>query len=122
MESSALALSGLALSFYEACDAKEKIHFSAASLRAQLHLTLFLHLRPQPLWPPAPYGANTQPIMANEGSMEALDLLCRRMSPARRSHDDMAAGIAVDLGAMMMHHHHHHRLHILTVETVLWSK
>ena len=33
----------------------------------------------------------------------------------------MAAGIAIDLGAIMMHHQHHH-LHILTVETMLWSK
>ena len=60
-----------ALSFHEARDAKEKIRLSAASSRGQLHLTLFLHLRPQLSQPPAPYGANTQLIMANEGSMES---------------------------------------------------
>ena len=60
-----------ALSFHEARDAEEKMRFSAASSRGRLHLTLFLHLRPQPLRPLAPYGANTQPIMANEGSMES---------------------------------------------------
>jgi len=35
--------------------------------------------------------------------------------------DDKAIGMAVNFGAMMMHHHHH-GLHILTVETMLWSK
>ena len=53
--------------------------------------------------------------------MKALDLLCRPMSPAALSHDDKAAGIAVDLRAMMVNHRRR-RVDDPTVETMLWSK
>ena len=52
---------------------------------------------------------------------KALDLLYQTMSPALGSPDDKAAGIAVDLRAMMMHHHHH-RIDKPIVETMIWSK
>ena len=105
MESSALALSGLRFEFSRSSRCGGDNAFLCSKLKRTLHLTLFLHLRPQPSQPPAPYGANTQPIMANEGSME---------SPRPPLSTD-------EPGAMMMHHHHH-RLHIPTVETMLWSK
>ena len=120
MESSALALSGLRFEFHEARDAEEKMRFSAASSRGRQHLTLFCTSGRNRRGRRLRMGRILSRSWQMRAPWKALDLLFRQTSPALRSHDDMVARIAVDLGAMM-HHHHHHRLHILTVETMLLS-
>ena len=71
MESSALALSGLRFEFPRGLRCEGENAFLRSKLERTTAPDSFLHLRLQPSWPPAPHRPNTQPIMANEGSMES---------------------------------------------------